>query len=292
MNQDTIEQVKKLTIIAMVSDDELMERFVFKGGNAIEFIYRTLFRASWDLDYSIETEFKHNELEIIKEKIKSVLSEIFKIAGYEVFDVKFIEKPHKIRPDLADFWGGYKIEFKIIETSKYFQFNKIESLRRNASVVGAYNRRTFGIDISKFEYCEQKCEKEFEGYRIYVYSPEMIIIEKLRAICQQMPEYANIIKTSFQSARARDFYDIYHLIEKFQPNFESKKNHILLKKIFAAKRVPLQYLGKIKNYRDYHKADFSSVENTVKPNTILREFDFYFNYVIDKCEQLKSLWKE
>ena len=47
---------------------------------------------------------------------------------------------------------------------------------------------------------------ELDDYTIYVYSPTMIAIEKLRAICQQMPEYALQRRPS---ARARDFYDIY-----------------------------------------------------------------------------------
>jgi len=34
MNLELLERLKKLTIIAMVSDDYLMEKLVLKGGNA------------------------------------------------------------------------------------------------------------------------------------------------------------------------------------------------------------------------------------------------------------------
>ena len=34
-----------------------------------------------------------------------------------------------------------------------------------------------------------------EGATVYVYSPEMLAIEKYRALCQQVPEYKNVIKS-------------------------------------------------------------------------------------------------
>jgi len=53
-----------------------------------------------------------------------------------------------------------------------------------------------------------KVNIEFGEYSIPVYTLEMIAIEKLRATCQQMPEYG--IRGA-ATQRARDFYDI-HLI--------------------------------------------------------------------------------
>ena len=50
-------QIKKLAVIAMFSDDELMGRLVLKGGNAIDLIYRLSSRASVDVDFSIENDF-------------------------------------------------------------------------------------------------------------------------------------------------------------------------------------------------------------------------------------------
>jgi hypothetical protein len=35
MADEQLERIKTLTIIALVSDDELMERLVLKGGNAL-----------------------------------------------------------------------------------------------------------------------------------------------------------------------------------------------------------------------------------------------------------------
>jgi len=65
----------------------------------------------------------------------------------------------------------------------------LQKLRREAENVAPGHKKTFEIDISKYEYCGGKTQKEYEGYKIYVYSLEMIIFEKLRAICQQTEEY-------------------------------------------------------------------------------------------------------
>ncbi len=37
--------------------------------------------------------------------------------------------------------------------------------------------RTFVVDISKFEYCRPKSQKEFDSYTIYAYTPAMLAIE-------------------------------------------------------------------------------------------------------------------
>jgi hypothetical protein len=46
--------------------------------------------------------------------------------------------------------------------------------------------------------------------------------------------------------------------------------------------VPLNLLGKIKDYREFHRPDFISVVNTVKGGVKLMDYDFYFDYVVAK----------
>jgi len=292
MDLDYLEQIKKYAIIAMFSDDDLMDMLVLKGGNVLDLIYGVSARSSIDIDLSMENEFDEKNIDIIKAKIKKVLEDTFQEAGYVVFDIKFVETPQNITPDLKDFWGGYEIEFKVIEKNKYPDLkNDIESLRRNALVVGPKNRKKFFIQISKFEFCEQKQEYDIEGYRIYLYSPEMIVFEKIRAICQQMPEYRKLVKSSHQTARARDFIDIYYLLKKYKIKIDSKENINLLKRIFDAKRVALELIGKIDNYKEFHRQDFDAVKDTVKAGIKLKDFDFYFDYTIHICKTLKPLWK-
>jgi hypothetical protein len=280
-------EIKRRVIVAMFSDDELMNMLVLKGGNALDVIYRVISRSSFDFDFSIADEIKKEDIPTVKGKIERVLKTTFREVDYEVFDVTFEQKPPEVSVDMKDFWGGYRIEFKIIEAKKYADLlADLGALRRNATVTGPQNKRKIGIDISKFEYCSPKQKTELDGLTIYVYTPRMIVCEKLRAICQQMPEYLKIVKSSSGSARARDFFDIYTAIEFFKIDLAIPETLELLKSIFAIKKVPLALLAKISDYRDYHKQDFPSVQSTVTPGTDLRDFDFYFDYVVEKSQLL------
>jgi len=145
----------------------------------------------------------------------------------------------------------------------------------------------FSVDISCHEYCRPKKEYDLDGYTIYVYTPEMIVCEKLRAICQQMPEYAKIVTSPSRSARARDFFDICTLVEHFALDLTSGSNQDLLRRMFEAKRVPLDLLHNMSDHREYHRSDFAAVEATVKPGIRLREFDYYFDYVVTLVRALK-----
>jgi hypothetical protein len=135
--------------------------------------------------------------------------------------------------------------------------------------------------------------RDFGGHRLFVYSPAMLAIEKLRAICQQMPEYAHVIKrTRSGTARARDFLDIYAIIRQFAVAPKSSEFAALLKNIFHAKRVPLELLREIQHYRAFHEEDFESVRQTIRPGIKLYDFEVYFDFVVGVCDDLKSLWEK
>jgi|WetSurMetagenome_2_1015567.scaffolds.fasta_scaffold20078_4 predicted nucleotidyltransferase component of viral defense system len=294
MDLKVVDKIKRLAIISMFSDDELMERLVLKGGNAMNLIYDIPGnRASLDLDFSMNNEFSEEELNFIDERIKYVLTTIFKTEGYIAFDISFVKRPthREIDETRKDFWGGYRIEFKIITEKKFNELSGVlNKIRLNSITLTEEQNKIFSIDISKFEFTAYKVEKEFDSYTIYVYSPDMLAIEKLRAICQQMPEYCEIVSSKSQSARARDFYDIFLIIETFMINICNQDNKNLIKIIFDAKRVPIEFIERIKNYRDFHRSDFQSVIDTVKPGTHLESFDYYFDYVLDKIKCLEVLW--
>jgi hypothetical protein len=112
LNLELLERLKKLTIIAMVSDDYLMEKLVLKGGNALDLFYGISPRAS--LDFSMSDDFESNELEGVKAKIENLLHDTFAREGFTVFDFKFLERPEQQREDVEPTWGGYGIEFRLI----------------------------------------------------------------------------------------------------------------------------------------------------------------------------------
>ncbi len=292
MDLELIQKIKNLAISAMFSDDSLMDILVLKGAGAIDLIYDVAGRSSLDLDFSMPSKFELDKLVDIKRRVKTALEITFEEAGLRVFDVSFEERLPSISPELDYFWGGYQIDFKVIDLERYEKFSsQIDSLRRNALVVGRDQRRKFTIEISKYEYCEKKEAKEIEGITVYVYPPVMIVIEKLRAICQQMPAYLETVKAKIGSARARDFFDIFIIAEHFNIDLSTKSNLELIVKVFEAKRVPLRLIGEIKNVSEFHRSNFLAVKDTVRPGFPLRDYDFYFDYVVNVCEKLKSLWE-
>jgi len=284
---DQLERIKKLAIIAMFSDDDLMDILVLKGGNAIDIVYGIASRASLDLDFSIATEFNPVDMGLMKSRFEKALNRVFDEAGYRVFDIKFEERPEDSGTDVPQFWGGYRLEFKLIDKTKYAELeNDVQRLRLSAVDVGPGAQKTYRIEISKWEYCDGKNAEELDDYTVYVYTPTMIVFEKLRAICQQMPEYSRFLGKSYETARARDFFDIYTVVEHFNINLTTSENLNLLKVIFKAKEVPVNLIGKIKEFREYHRQDFIAVENTVKPNIRIKDFDYYCDYVVNKCNEL------
>lgn len=281
-----LEEIRKIGIIAMFSDDELMEKLVLKGGNAISLICPEYSRASTDLDFGMNGGIEAERLSEIEHKIKRTLETTFSERGYTVFDFDFSPRPLHRREGMMEIWGGYRIEFKVVEKANY-SLDDIRRTRNMAITLGSNNKKAFSIDISKFDYTNPKQEHDLDGYTVYVYSPEMVVVEKIRAICQKMPEYRHGNK----KARARDFYDIYLLMERFSLDLMSAKNLELIRLIFGAKEVPLSLIANIKQYREYHRVDFPSVVATVISPEDLKEFGFYFDYVVSKTEKLKILWE-
>jgi len=291
MDINKINEIKKLAIVALFSDDDLMEVFVLKGGNAINLIYELDYRASQDIDVSMCGDFEEGELEGVREKLERALVKTFKERGYSIFDVRLEPRPIQLDENKKDFWGGYQLEFKIIEIRKFDTYRAdLAALRRRAIAVRVDQKKTFKVDISKHEFCTVKEPRELEGHRIYVYTPVMIIYEKLRALCQQMEAYQAIVPTHRPRARGRDFFDIYLFVEKrnLRAALHEQVNLDLLEKIFNAKKVPLELLPFIRGEAEFHRLDFQAVIATVPTDYDLKDFDFYFNYVEQLVESLKS----
>ena len=279
-------EIRQVTVTAIFSDDWLLDHLVLKGGNALNLVYDLGGRTSLDLDFSMRADFP--DLEDARRRIFHALRERFDAAGYVVFDEQFDPKPRLRGEDAKPWWGGYEVRFKLIEREKYERLKaRVEKLRLNAMVTGAGQERTFSIDVSKFEYTEGKAKRELDYFTIYVYTPEMIAIEKLRAICQQMPEYEHRGRST---ARARDFYDIHRVVTKLDVDLAKRDNIELAKHIFAAKRVPLEFLSKIAAQRQFHRRDWPAVQASALD--AVDGFDFYFDFVLSQVDRLKVLWVE
>jgi len=278
-------EIRRIAITAVFSDDVLFERVVLKGGNALSLVLGLSKRTSLDLDFSIQNDFE--DLDDIRNRIKTALEKRFLASGLIVFDFKFELKPKVVRDGQSPRWGGYIVMFKVMEKEKYEKAGDDDVRRRDSLVIGPGSQRVFTIDLSKYEYVGGKIGLDLDDYAIYVYSPTMIAIEKLRAICQQMPKYT---LRGYRTARARDFYDIQLIATLTGMDFCAPENLALVKNIFAAKDVPLELLSNIKDQREFHRPDWDSVKNTAR--VALAEFDEYFDFVVKRVESMKTLWEE
>jgi predicted nucleotidyltransferase component of viral defense system len=281
---------KRLVIIALASDEQLMDELVLKGGNAIEILEKrhtiALSRASYDLDFSIEDNFDQR-LEEVGARIHKTISKTFHEKGLQVFDFKVAAKPFAIGEELKPFWGGYHIQFKVTGEENYRKAGTdIELLRKMAIPVLPNGSPKIEIEISKYEFVTGKIEANVDGYIIYIYSPEMIVFEKLRAICQQLPAYATVVPSHSPRPRARDFYDIYLMMHRHHIDPGSHENKDLIKNIFLAKRVPLEFIGEIHTNLELHRIDWQNVVDTLAASLDVEDFDFYAQYVLATFQPL------
>lgn len=280
----TPDEARRRILIAMFADDELLNTLVLKGGNALALVHEIGDRASLDMDFSIANHF--GDLDDAKRRIFNSLRRQFRDVGYVVFDEHFVPKPSVAGPGQPAWWGGYIVEFKLVEQELFDRHkDDLDLLRRQAAVLGPAHRRLYKIDISKNEYCVGKVKREIDHHTVYVYSLEMIAIEKLRAICQQMPEYS---MTRNKTPRARDFYDIHQIVHQPHVDLGSASNRELFRYIFSAKGVPLDLLAKIGDFKNFHEPDWPAVTESISGEH--ENFDFYFDFVTNLALELKP-WR-
>ena len=277
-----VDRIRRIAITAMFSDDDLMDQFTLKGGNALRMVHRIGARATLDIDLSMEADF--DDVEAVRTRVFQLLEDRFDSEGYVVFDLRFERRPPNSLP--GDAWGGYNIEFKAISKELHAELGgDLVQIRKRAETVGGDPRQTtrFSIQISTFEYCMGRSRAELDDYTIYVYTPEMIAAEKLRAICQQLPGYPG---RRNPTARAKDFYDIHLVLESTDVDLRTPENHELLRNIFAAKEVPLEYLGRLSTpeVREFHRVGWPEVVGSVPGK--LQSFDYYYDAVIEEVAAL------
>lgn len=280
--------IRRTIIVAIASDDALMERLVLKGGNALDIVYGLSDRSSLDIDFSMSGDFKSaEEMEMVRQRLFAALRDRFDSLGFVVFDDRLEQRPPTKAGFAITVWGGYSAKFKLISKTKFQELggilgnvitpNVLEALRRQSQVSGPNSYRTFEIEISKFEITEGRIIRSVENYDCYVYTPAMIAAEKLRAVCQQMPEYE---LRAHPAPRARDFYDIHTIATKTDCDLAHADHRPLLQQMFEVKRVPYALLKRVgdADVREFHRQQWSAVANSVRGGPA-QDFDFYFEFV-------------
>lgn len=280
MDTHLLDRIKRLTIAALLADDLLMGVLVLKGGNALGIFYDLTNRGSLDIDFSMAKDFNEAEKIRIKNQVSYLLNDEFKKEGLRAIDVQFVDKPGTIHESVKDFWGGYELTFKIVTEDIFNQYKESpDALRRYSVSLTPGDKKIYSVDISKYEYIGKVRPREIDGTVIHAYSPEMLALEKVRAICQQDKAYRDVIISMTQRPRARDFYDIYILQTTFDLDFTTPENVEMIKHIFEAKRVPLNYICKIPLEYELHAGNWEAVLATLGKNEKVKDFKSYFDFV-------------
>jgi predicted nucleotidyltransferase component of viral defense system len=285
---------RDLAIKGIFSDDDLFEILTLKGGNAMALLDITD-RASQDLDFSIKQGIRLTQDEDAP-KFKKALERTFEEEGYRIIDFKFDVKPKKTKRELPPFWGGYSINFKVMDEETYEKTYDVSDQKRSSMALQLEGgKKKIEIDISLEEYTEDRIQMKLDEYKIHIYSPLMIVYEKMRALCQQLPDYEY---ASFEKTRARDLYDIYIAIQKSQSlelreQILSSSNVHILSEMFKAKNVSLELLLKIESYREQLEDDFNQrVTPQIADRKNVPDFDFLFEFNIELIKEVYALLEE
>lgn len=289
----TPEEIRNTTLKAIYSQEVLLDKLVLKGGNALR-LHEITSRESQDLDFSIAETIrfeKENEGKILE----AAISDSFLEKGYLVNSFVFEDKPKKRKDSLPPFWGGYSINFSILDKERYKE--KIDQYKTHPSDLNKYaeslsdGSKKIEIDISYDEFVQEKVPMTLEGTTIFLYSPLMIVYEKIRASCQQLDEY----QLASSKTRARDLYDIYKTLTnpkqvELRSEVLNKKNLYMFESIFKAKDVPYSLLLKIEQKRDELEEDYNvRVRPQIPNNEDDIDFDYLFEYNLELFNELFSL---
>jgi predicted nucleotidyltransferase component of viral defense system len=264
-----IENVIDESILAVFHDPVLARRMFLKGGSAMRMLDEERARLSLDADFSIQGSIRVQKSFFAR--VEKSLSHQFK-PRYCVFDFLVTQRPKQRKPDQPKWWKGWLCRFKLIETAHADL--PLEAKRRRALIPEGSNSSVIEIEISEHEYCGAERTKLIRGVLVHGYTRELLVVEKLRAICQQHPEY----RFRSNKNRARDFYDIYKLCSGRDPSFFiSCRQH--LPAVFAAKDVPVSLLKALwdEDFLSVQRSGFTQVKDSTKG--AVRDFDVYVEYL-------------
>lgn len=280
MNPD---QIRTTTLKALFSNDKLEGVLTLKGGTAMK-LHGLTERESQDLDFSIRESIRFS-----KEKegpvFEKCIQDEFNKYGYKVLNFLFKDKPATRKDGLPPYWGGYEITFSIMPNERFEQLSpkQLQNATMYAESIEG-NKKRIQIDLSFDEYTAGRVSKKIDGIDVYLYSPLMIIYEKIRASCQQLPSYE---LASSKKTRARDLYDIYRILTDIQhvnlyDDVLNPSNHSIIRIMFDLKGVNLKLIPEIQSYKEELRRDYEDhVLPLIPRDKNPPEFDFLFSYAME-----------
>lgn len=274
----TIEEVIREAILAVFSSPHLRPMLFLKGGAALRLLEPGQPRLSLDIDFSTDTTIGDPE-SFFGEMATALQDHFFKL-GLDAIDARHVRRPRRPRAGRDGFWGGWVFSFKLSPHSDADE--SLEKRIRQAMIPTGSHSSKIEIQLSEHEYCEIIDTIKMGQVEINLYSPALMVLEKIRAICQQHPAY----RFSLNKNRARDFFDIFTLLktQRNDPKFILDLAYHI-DAVFEAKQVPLTIAiegGMFEpDFIDGQEFGFLSVRDAVRGGKV-QDFSFY-------VEQLKIL---
>lgn len=223
-------------ILMRLEHSKYKDNIILKGGVLLSSIIGNDMRTTKDIDATLKS------IPLNKEKIKTIFEEILHMDLSDGCDFE-IESIKDIR--LEDEYGGYRINV-------YGTFDKLKS--------HFFIEITTGDVITpreiKYEY-----NSIFEDKKIYImaYTVETIIAEK----------FESIISKNITNTRAKDFYDIYMLMNNHKNKINDKNLISAIKRTFKHRNT------------NYDIKYLNEVFDIIKDNLILKQvYDNYKNKLI------------
>lgn len=283
----------RLTVVkAIFSVPKLEDILTLKGGNAMK-LQGLTDRQSQDLDFSIKENIRLS-IEQDGPLFLKILQKEFNQLGYQVIGFRFEEKPSKRKRITPPFWGGYQIEFSIVSNNvlKHLSEAQLKNINAYAESIEDGKKR-LQIDLSFDEYTDPRIKNTIDSVDIYLYSPIMIIYEKIRASCQQLPDYT----LGMNKKRARDLFDIYSILTNIMhvqlyDDILNPDNIYIIRKMFALKGVSIELIPKIEDIKENLREDYeSSVIPQIPRNHSTPDFDYLFAFNYELFMKLYDLLK-
>ena len=209
-------------LFGIANHKELSQVLVFKGGTVLKKVYFEDYRFSEDLDFSL-----------LKNEISNEQIFLWFKEGFE-----FIQE-------------NANIPLNIIDNSVHEDGGINFYISYTGPLGGRGNNKSVKVDISRSEFLVFKplmksvlvSYSDLEGHQLLCYSLEEVLVEKMRSVMQRM--------------QARDFYDIWYLLE------EQKMDAAFYLNEFSAKckikgLLPENFVGKLSERLPQYKGRWTS----------------------------------
>ena len=226
INQTVIEKDYALSYVlaGIASVPALSGTLIFKGGTALKKLYFGNYRFSEDLDFTAAIESPEGEE--LEKNLNLALTETLRmLSEYGPFTANLFryreKEPH---PEGQE---AFIIRLKYPWHPEALCRIKIEITHKELILLKPEKRNLI------HDY-EESLKVTLQSYRI-----EEIIIEKMRTILQT---YQNLLRRGWTRPRARDYYDLWRLLNEFKETIDKNIMPELLKKKCEYKKVSYKNL--------------------------------------------------